>query len=241
MNNTIFCFWTGSNDMSPNRCRCLKSLQTNSECKVVLVSQDNLADYVIRSFPLHPAYSYLSETHRSDYLRAYFMHLYGGGYSDIKETDHSWKNAFEELNKQEHLWAVGYPETRPKDVSAPPNEIQEFRQHWQSVIGNCAFIFKPHTPLTGDWIARVHSILDTKFDQLKKHPSKHPQDQWMQAPRNKLYRKMSRKLYPFIKIGRSKYPLRWTEIMGEILHPLSFQYKDRISQSLHKPTLKHYR
>lgn len=40
--------------------------------------------FILKDAPLHPSYSFLSGVHRSDYLRCYLMHHYGGGYSDIK-------------------------------------------------------------------------------------------------------------------------------------------------------------
>jgi hypothetical protein len=51
-------------------------------------------------YPLHPAFKYLSYVHKSDYLRSYFMHFYGGGYADIKKysSNNNWKECFNLLN-----------------------------------------------------------------------------------------------------------------------------------------------
>ena len=86
MNNSVFrnrIFLFGPVTMP---CRvmwsCLDSFYSNSSCDVVLVTSDNLSSWLVSA--LHPAYTYLSFTHRADYLRCYFMHHYGGSYSDIK-------------------------------------------------------------------------------------------------------------------------------------------------------------
>ena len=85
--NNIYCFWTGTNEMNETRLNGLNKLRSVSGCNVVLITPDNLNDFLIE--PLHPAYKYLSLVHRSDYLRAYFMHYHGGGYSDIKPGKYS--------------------------------------------------------------------------------------------------------------------------------------------------------
>ena len=84
LNRNIYVFWTGDNVMGPNRQRCLENLKTQSGMNVILVTKDNLSDFVLPEHPIHPAYKYLSLNHHSDYLRCYFMYHYGGVYSDIK-------------------------------------------------------------------------------------------------------------------------------------------------------------
>ena len=72
-NNNIFCFWTGTNTMSHNRLGCLYNLRTQTDSNIILVTVDNLASFIKPEDPLHEAYQYLSETHKCDYLRVYFM------------------------------------------------------------------------------------------------------------------------------------------------------------------------
>ena len=57
---------------------------------LVLVTPDNLGEWLVDDSPLHPAYEDLSLIHRSDYLRGYLMHHHGGGYIDIKQPLGSW-------------------------------------------------------------------------------------------------------------------------------------------------------
>ena len=88
-NRNIYVFWTGNNQMSENRNECLKELIKVSKCNVILVKPEMLNKYILDEHPLHPSFNYLSETHKADYLRTYFMRFHGGGYSDIKKTTES--------------------------------------------------------------------------------------------------------------------------------------------------------
>jgi hypothetical protein len=45
--NTIYCFWTGINEMSENRKKCLEQLKEVSECNVILVTPVNLHEYIL--------------------------------------------------------------------------------------------------------------------------------------------------------------------------------------------------
>ena len=80
----VFTFWTGDNDMSTRRRISLERLRADIGLEVVLITPDNLAEWVVPGHPLHPSYQHLSLGHRSDYLRAYFFHHHGGGDCDVK-------------------------------------------------------------------------------------------------------------------------------------------------------------
>lgn len=112
----IFCFWTGSNELSANRQRGLSSLRSNSGVSIELINESNLRDWILPEHPLPEGYQYLSFVHRSDYLRSYFMYHYGGGYSDIKFCSNSWVSAFDRLNSSEKT-GLGYPERSPHAVA----------------------------------------------------------------------------------------------------------------------------
>ena len=90
----IFAFWTGDNALSANRERCLREMRAMHDgLEIVLITPQNLREWVVDGAPIHPAYRHLSLIHRSDYLRAYFMAHHGGGYADIKTPTHSWSRA----------------------------------------------------------------------------------------------------------------------------------------------------
>jgi hypothetical protein len=68
----IFIFRTGTNEMSFRRVHCINALKEQTECNICLVTVDNLHEYILDEYPLHPAYPYLSETHKCDYLEPLF-------------------------------------------------------------------------------------------------------------------------------------------------------------------------
>ena len=203
--NVIYVFWTCNNKISDNRLKCLKNLEDVSECKVILVNTENLSKYILPNEPLHEAYEYLSCTHKADYLRTYFMHFYGGGYSDIKMTTASWLKAFYDLEKSDK-WINGYQEIENGVAYGPIIE------HWRDLVGNVAYICEPQTPLTMEWYQDMLKVLDIKLEKLKKFPSTFPQDR--------------------AEISGGKYPIEWNEMLGRIFHRICFKYKDKLLKSV---------
>ncbi len=216
-NMTIFCFWTGKNEFTENRKRCLKQFKEMCGCNVILVDISNLNEYVLKDHPLHPAYEYLSETHKADYLRTYFMHFYGGGYTDIKETTGSWFAAFKELNNSNDKWICGYPEIDGGVAYVP------LINNWKELIGNGAYICKPKTPLTFEWYTEMIKLLDDRLERLKLYPATHPQQQDNNNP------------------NYQGYPIEWNEMLGRIFHKVSYKYKDRMLNTLPISIFKNYR
>lgn len=218
----IYCFWTGPNSMSTQRAYGLKTLKINSGVEVVLVTSDNLNDYILKDYPLHPAYEYLSYTHRADYLRTYFMHHYGAGYSDIKPCVFSWNEAFKTINDDEKCYIAGYKEIKG-GIACGADPI--VHTNWEKMIGNCAYIVRPYTEFTSSWINELHRRLDILLDKLKECPAKHPQDQ------------------PGLIINgiSSQYPVPWSYILGDIFHNLCWKYRDNIKQTLPLPIFHNYR
>jgi hypothetical protein len=195
----IFCFWTGNNELTSARVESISQLERVSECKVLLVTKENLNEYILPDHPLHPAYEYLSETHKADYLRTYFMNFHGGGYSDIKKTTGSWAQSFDTLNTTD-AWICGYKEVEGGVAYAPHAD------KWRELVGNGAYICKPLTPLTQKWYASMVELLDSKLAALRENPSRFPQD----------------------CSEVSSYPIGWNEMLGRIFHRVSYEYKDRI-------------
>lgn len=202
MNKTIYCFWTGTNEMSDVRENSLEYLTHFTGCEVRCIYHTDIAAYILEEHPLHPAYEYLSETHKADYLRTYVMNFHGGGYSDIKIPSGSWVQAFEELEASD-AWINGYPELEGGAAFGA----------WQDLIGICAYICKPHTPLTEEWYSTMIALLDTKLEQLKQHPSRHPQD----------------------SAEESDYPIGWNEMLGRIFHRVAYKYKEKVLRSVPMP------
>ncbi len=88
------------------------------------------------------------------------------------------------------------------------------------VIGCGAFICKPNTDFTNEWMDTIHKILDDKYELLVNNPPKDLRDFY-------------HKKYDDGSI--SNYPLRWTEICGEVFHPLCLKYSKKILKTLPTP------
>jgi len=214
---TIFCFWTGTNPMSESRRRCYESLYGTSGCNVVLITPENLYEYIVPEHPLHEAYTYLSETHKADYLRTYFMHFYGGGYSDIKVPSGNWLPAFEDLIDNPSMLLNGYHEVSPESVGGD----KTVQSYWNVLVGNCAYIVRPKTPFTELWYTTMLIFLDSKLVVLRLNPSTDPQCCSEHAT--------------------NKYPIGWNEMLGRIFHKLSCAYTDRFLYTVPHPICHSYR
>jgi hypothetical protein len=199
----IFVLWTGENQMGANRLKGLDSIIANNS-SVTLVTRNNLKDWICE--PLHPGYEFLSDVHKSDYLRCYLMHFYGGGYMDVKCCERSWSATFAAFESS-NMWACGYREVAPYHVAQCDNAAQRrlLEINYKRLIGMCAFIFKPNTPMTEEWYSKVWQKMDAKYDLLKATPGN-------------------------VRGDNPGYPLRWTELLGDILHPLCLKYSQKIIQ-----------
>lgn len=222
---TIFCLWTGPELMSQDRLKALWSIFHNTGRPVAFITQESLADWVLPHAPLHPAYNFLSSTHKSDYMRCYLMHHYGGGYADIKFTQTRWKPFFDQIECSDAL-ALGYAELAHGMPHLQGQKGDVIRAAHRELIGLCAFIFKPSTVLTSAWYEQLHRLLDQKLSLLQENPGKFAQDQQGLILAN----------------GKSStYPLRWAEILGEILHPLFFEHRDLLIKAAIEPRFTDYR
>jgi hypothetical protein len=195
--------------MSEARRACLKTIPNAR-----LITHDQVVHLLLPAAPLHEAYPYLSETHKADYLRTYFMHHYGGGYADVKAftqedaTAKAWSAAFGLLSDPD-VWAVGYAEELPDHIAHP-----DYKQHYQSLIGNCAYVFRPRTPLTEAWYNQMNVLLDSVLPALKQNPATDPQDC---AERG------------------TGYPLEWNQMLGRIFHPLVYLHREHVRTGVPRP------
>lgn len=206
--------------MSKNRKESYDSIIANIGVPVTLVTDQNLRSFVKSDFPIHKAYEFLSATHKCDYLRTYFMCHYGGGYTDIKRTTTSWIKAFEDIEKDSNIWANGYREVDENGVAVPA-----LRANYKDLIGNGAYIIRPNTPLTQTWMDRLHAKLDALYENLKKNPASEPRD----VPGKQL-----------VSGKKSKYPVIWNELLGQIFHGLCFQYRDHLAFTVPTPQFTNY-
>jgi hypothetical protein len=218
---TIFCFWTGDNPMSEARTASLKQMAEITGCTVQLITKDNLKDWEVEEDPIHLAYEFLSAVHRADYLRAYFMCHYGGGYSDVKKPTGSWKKAFDVLTRYETLWVVGYPEADEGCIACIDDKglYKKMQSVYWRMVGNGSYVCRKGSPLVNEWLTQVHTLLDEKLPMLHAYPAPHPRAHSQEDPR---------------------YALQWTELCGHIFHPLVYTYIDHVAPILPPPDCTHY-
>ena len=209
----IWTFWTGTNPLTDARKRNLEALKKISGVPVVVVRPENLTSYIKPEAPFHPGYEYLSLTGRSDYLRAYFMYHYGGGYSDIKRPLGSWKMAFLKLEESSSIWMVGTREKHPEDIGYQEDKelYDSIKRVYKSMPQNGAYIGRKGCPLFKEILEEVHICLDTHLEALK-------------SVHNCPIRARAG--------DGSDYPLRWTEVGGSIVHKVAYKYRDHIAFAL---------
>lgn len=216
----IFCLWTGSNEMSSNRVRAMDEIRrlNQADVDVVLVTPENLREWVVPEHPLHRSYDNLALIHRADYLRAYLMHHHGGGYSDVKAARHTWLPAFEGLNSDQGAWLLGYRELSYRHVApAPPRLRRRLVVHHARLLGNGAYIVKPRTPFTTAWLKEAERRLDTWADALVDSPGD-------------------------VFSGPDGYPVPFYGLLGEIFHPLCLHHHERLRRdSRITPQLRDYK
>lgn len=218
----IYVFWTGDNEITPNRMAGIKSLEKMAGVQVKLITPRNLQDYIVEDDPLPESYQYLSLNHRSDFLRGYFMYHHGGGYADIKTFYESWLSAFDKLDASEDAYAIGYSEVGFQGAAnrGIVNEHikTDLHNHWRYLIGNGAFICKPYTRFTAEWYSESRRRLVKNAELLRAHPAR-----------------------DFFGTNVD-YPLPWASMQGEIFHPLCLKYHNRLLvDNALKPSFENYR
>jgi hypothetical protein len=143
------------------------------------------------------------------------MNFHGGGYTDIKSPSGSWRRCFDELYNSDK-WINGHKEWEIGGV-AP----EELTSYWRELVGNCAYICKPQTPLTKEWYGNMIKLLDEKLDRLMVYPATHSRD--------------------CADISEGKYPIGWNEMLGKIFHRVCFRYRDKLLINLPQPIFTQYR
>lgn len=219
-----WCFWFGK-EFSKNRESCFRNLK-ETQSNVVLVTEDNLNQFVLDDYPIHSHFRFLSSTHKSDYLRSYFMNLYGGAYSDIKKQDANWDAVFESISKEGFIGA-GYREICPSHLAKSITKLEQ-RIDYASFVGCGAFIYKSHSPFTEKWFKKTQDKMDSIANLLEISPGDY-------HPRATIRGALQSNEEP------RGYPLDWTCLMGDIYHPIVYEFRKKIKKDLPKPIMTGYR
>ena len=111
-----------------------------------------------------------------------------------------------------------YPEINADSVANIHNDnpelYQTLRTHYTELIGCCNFICKPRTAFTTEWFETVAKVLDNKYELLVQYPGRHPREGFQDGYDSSHH-----------------YPIQWTEILGNIFHPLIYKYRDHVIQT----------
>lgn len=234
---TLFTCWF-SNEMSETRKQALDVLIKSCNVDLKLITLENFYNYENDKIPIHPGFNFLTDIGKSDYVRAYLMYFYGGGYSDIKANDFDWNPYFDQLLKSRYD-AIGYAESRPGDVAifwGNENNLSDFvKNNYDSFAGNGHFIFKPKTRFAYDWINAIHKLMDDNYNQLKNNPGVHPY-----MVKGGFHSGWNGDV-PAELIGHG-YPFNWTDIGGTTRHRLEYEHGLNIfKKGMPFPNMNNYR
>lgn len=222
----LFSAWMGPGPMTTAREAALNAVTIHCGVPFHFVSNHNLKSWVHPDYPIHSAFRYLSAVHQCDYLRCYLLHVYGGGYTDIKPSRHNW-NKFFAMHELAQKMGAGYTEVAPHGVARVGGELEaEMKANYQQLIGVCSLIMEPSTEFTQLWFDKVHNLLSQNEEALSLYPARHPQDHFG---------------VKFQSGESSKYPLPWTGIGGDIFHPLVYRFNDNFLHLNMAPEFNNYR
>lgn len=216
----------GPGPMTPPREAALLSLVRYSGCANVHITRENLHNWIHPNFPLHAAFPYLSAVHQCDYLRCYTLHVHGGGYADVKHTSKDWTPFFKLLDESP-AYGLGYTEVGAHGVAKVGGSLEvEMQENYQKLIGVCALIFRRRSLFTTEWFEILNNLLDQKLKSVMSNPARHPQD---------------RLNAEFIDGSVSRYPFVWTEVGGDLFHPLVYKHSSHLIHADIAPSFDGYR
>lgn len=219
----VWTLWFGE-PMRGHRLKAFRALEASLGVPVRLIQEDEIASLNKSHDPIHPAIfsGTMSAIQQGDYMRAYIMHHYGGGYTDIKPTTRNWSASFDEF-KDPSLWMLGVKEIAG-GVACGGHYLKflgihascgDVTQQWETMVTNGAYIIRPGSPISEQWLKAANWRLDQTFERLKRHP----------AP-------FQRCCLGNTDAASRAYPLRWADLHGEIMGPLQYRFLMHIKQGL---------
>ena len=201
----VFVFWTGENPLTPNRVDSLELMKRMLDpVEVLLVTPRDLPEWEVSDAPFHPVVGALSYIHRADYFRAYFLHHHGGGYADLKRPTHDWNGVFDRMDAGDS-WMAGYRvPVRLMTPNMDDPRLEQLMRRWSDRrLGQSAYIARPYTPLTSEWLTEVERRIATKADDLSEHPGNE-------------------------RGSNPGYPVPFNSILAQVLDPLQVKYSKHL-------------
>ncbi|MBV5315724.1 MAG: hypothetical protein JZU47_20670 [Prolixibacteraceae bacterium] len=216
----VWCFWYDG-FMNENRTRSLELMKANLGVPLCLITKENLNEFILPDNPLHPTFQWLSDVHKSDYMRIYLLHHYGGGWHDIKPTQVNFSGVWKEFDDPE-VYLVGRPEIKGGPAKIFDKEGEWMPDCWPFLVGCGWWVGRPGTPLSLEMYQNINLFLDSNYEALKKYPAKTPFDR----RKKNLFSKI-----PLFHLFHKGYPLPWT-VFGNIFHPLNYKYRANVKNTL---------
>ncbi len=212
--STVDCLWFVS-------VTSMQKARANLGVPIVMLSPENATRMAHAAAPFHESYQYLTAIDKSNYLRHYLWHHYGGGWFDIKPMYHSWRPSWEQFNDSD-VWLIGPPEEKPGDVASWNKTI---RSHFRELVACNQFIGRPGTPLSLLMQQKHISMLNSSLPRLKR--------QW------EVNLRMNRTMPGRCCTANQKkdlnftiYPLEWALLNGKNFHPACFKYRKHIRANM---------
>lgn len=212
-------------DMSDNRFRALKTLVDNIGVPVIMITNNNLQSFVKSDYPLHEGFKYLTGNHKSDYLRSYLLHHYGGGYHDIKFRTSSWDDQWDKFINND-TWIVGRKEYKERWIGYSPG-MKHIQKEHNKLVTMGWIICRPYTKYTYSLSKALEATLDKHLPSLIKYPAQIPRGYYPDKP--------------YEPVPPNSYPLRWLEMMGEKSHEIMLKYTSNICFGLPDVVYKNYK
>jgi hypothetical protein len=237
----VWAFWFGDmSKMSPNRRRGMEMLKKNIGVPLrFITSMDDVRALSKPEDPIHPLVfktdpQVLSSNHIVDYVRAYIMKHYGGGYLDVKPVVRSWAPYFDWMEKEPGVWRysprmanVFRPACNETFLiqagMSPPDCYRVVRLQFGHVGNDAAWIARPYTPFAIEFYAMINATLNRKWQAALKHP----------VPakfKNRCCSIWSDEMWPrYETVNRRndthpKYPFRWAELFNEPSDVMQIKY-----------------
>ena len=228
INKCIYMLWLGNEELNANRLNAINNMPYNT----ILITQDNLHQYIKINYPLHPAYQSLSTVHKSDYMRCYLMHHYGGGYSDIKYTNINWENAFTRIDVDTTIELMGVKTTHGHTYAGIElwSDVLKTNilNNIESLVCMGYMVCRPYSSITTKWYTELHLQLDNYLELLQLHPAQYTRECY--DPH--LGYAMTTPKWEGISEYHSMYPISWNYLLSQILYPIQLEYMDKIDNTI---------
>lgn len=172
----VYTIWFGGQNLPSNRAASLMKIrEENAELEVVLVTDENFEEFVADQSPLHPSFENLAAIHKSDYMRAYLMHHYGGAYTDLKPLRGKLNSTIQRINGDRNLWGGGMGEGPGNVGAALGGKLgRDQNRNFSITPSQACFAYRPRTPFTFAWMEELNRRMDYYSSVLVEGSARHP-------------------------------------------------------------------